>query len=197
MAYRIGLTGNIATGKSTVARLLAELGAEVWDGDRIAHEVMAPGGPAYPAVVAAFGPGILDAAGAIDRRALGAIVFADPTALARLETLVHPAVMAEVARRQAASTAPVVVVEAIKLLEAGGAATCQTIWVTTCPPEVQVARLVHYRNLTPEEAWQRVNAQPPPAAKLARADVIIDTGGTLEATRQQVLAAWAQLPLSK
>ena len=115
----IGLTGNIATGKSAVARMLASLGAAVIDADRVAHAVMAPGGAAYAAVVDAFGPEILNPGGTVDRRRLGDIVFRDPAALARLEAAVHPAVLLEVGRRIAAAEAGVVLVEAIKLIEAG------------------------------------------------------------------------------
>jgi dephospho-CoA kinase len=125
----IGLTGNIATGKSQVAQMLAELGARVIDADKVAHEVMQPTGPAYNAVVQAFGRGILAADGSIDRARLGAIVFRDPAALRQLETLVHPATAAEVDRRIAQAVEPVVVVEAIKLIEAGMHRRYHALWV--------------------------------------------------------------------
>ncbi len=189
----IGLTGNIATGKSTVARMLAELGATVIDADRVAHEVMRVGTPVYTAVVTAFGPWIVGMEGEIDRARLGTLVFSDSEALARLERIVHPAVMEEVARRIAAAPTPVVVVEAIKLIEAGMAEGCASVWVTTCPPEEQVRRLMADRGLSREEAELRVRAQPPQEEKIARADVVIYTGGTLDQTRAQVEAAWAQL----
>ncbi len=184
--YLIGLTGNIATGKSTVARMLAELGATVIDADRVAHEVMRAGTPVHRAVVEAFGEGILRPDGEIDRARLGAIVFSDPQALARLEAIVHPAVGEEVARRIAAAPTPVVVVEAIKLIEAGMARICNSLWVTTCSPEEQVRRLMADRSLSREEAERRVNAQPPQEEKIARADVVIRTDGTIEETREQV-----------
>ena len=186
----IGLTGNIATGKSTVAGMLAELGAEVIDADRVAHEVMRAGSPVHTQIVAAFGPEVLGADGEIDRRRLGEIVFADPTALARLEALVHPAVIAEVGRRIAASSAPVVVVEAIKLIESGMAEGCDSVWVTTCRPNQQIRRLTGGRKMSRAEARRRVQAQPPQEDKIARADVVIDTDGTLAQTRAQVQAAW-------
>ncbi len=188
--YRIGLTGNIATGKSSVGRMLAELGAEVIDADLVAHTVLAPDGAAYAAVVAMFGADILAPDGSIDRRKLGEIVFADAQALASLERLTHPAIIAMIEQRMAASTAPVVVVEAIKLLESGVADNYDAIWVTTCPETAQVARLMQSRRLTREEALRRIHAQPPQAEKLARADVVIDTSGSLDATRAQVSAAW-------
>lgn len=195
--YRLGLTGNIATGKSTVAQMLADLGAEHLDADHVAHAMLAPDGPAYAAVVAAFGAGILTAAGTIDRGKLGAIVFSDPDALRRLEALVHPPTLAEIERRIQASAAAIVVVEAIKLLESGLAADYNAIWVTTCPPETQIARLCATRNLSPAAAERRVAAQPPQAEKLARADVVIHTEGTLEATRLQVTRAWEDIRLNK
>ncbi len=191
--YLIGLTGNIATGKSTVARMLVELGATVIDADRVAHEVMRAGTPVHRAVVEAFGAGILRPDGEIDRARLGAIVFSDPQALAQLEAIVHPAVGEEVARRIAAAPTPVVVVEAIKLIEAGMARICNSLWVTTCSPEEQVRRLMADRGLSREEAERRVNAQPPQEEKIALADVVIHTDGTMEETREQVERAWREV----
>ena len=195
-SYRIGLTGNIATGKSTVGRMLAELGAEIIDADRVAHAMLAPDGAAYDAVVAAFGADILAADGTIDRSKLGDIVFSDAEALAQLERLVHPPVIVEVRRRMAASLAPVVVVEAIKLLESGVADDHDAIWVTTCPETAQVKRLMQSRHLTREDALRRIHAQPPQAEKLARAGVVIDTSGSLDETRAQVRAAWEDIRLT-
>ncbi|MFN3762027.1 MAG: dephospho-CoA kinase [Anaerolineae bacterium] len=189
----IGLTGNIATGKSTVARMLRDLGATVIDADRVAHEVMRAGTPIHQAVVEAFGPQVLRPDGEIDRARLGAMVFSDPQALARLEAIVHPAVLEEVARRIAAAPTPIVVVEAIKLIESGMAEGLDALWVTTCPFEEQVRRLMADRGLTRQEAELRVRAQPPQEAKIARADVVISTDGSLEETRAQVEAAWQAL----
>lgn len=194
-SYCIGLTGNIATGKSTVGRMLVALGAELIDADKVAHAVMAPTGGAYAGVVAAFGAGIVDAAGVVDRRALGRIVFADSHALERLESLVHPAVLAEVDRRIERSTAPVVVIEAIKLLESGMADAYDAVWVTACPESQQLARLMETRGLSEEDAWARIRAQASQAEKVARADVVIDTAGTLAVTRAQVESAWVDLRL--
>jgi dephospho-CoA kinase len=194
-SYVIGLTGNIATGKTTVARMLVELGAEHIDADRVAHQVMAPEGAAYADVVAAFGPEILRADDTIDRQALGAEVFEDPEALARLEALVHPAVREVVARQIRHSRAAVVVVEAIKLLESGMAADYDAVWVTHCPREVQRERLMAFRQMGRDAAEQRIDAQPPQAEKIACADVVIDTAGTLAETRLQVQAAWRNLGL--
>ncbi|HNT77180.1 MAG TPA: dephospho-CoA kinase [Anaerolineae bacterium] len=191
--FVIGLTGNIATGKSVVGQMLAELGAEHIDADALVHTVLAPGGAAYPDVVAAFGADILTPDGAIDRRKLGDRVFADAAALAQLERLVHPPVIAETNRRIAASAAPVVVVEAIKLLESGMAETYDAIWVTTCSEETQVARLMTTRNFDRAESLRRIHAQPPQSAKLARADVVINTEGTMEETEAQVVKAWLRI----
>jgi dephospho-CoA kinase len=194
LPYRIGLTGNIATGKTTVGRMLEALGAKRIDADQVSRAVMSPEGGAYPSVVAAFGPDILTPSGAIDRQALGSIVFSDPAALKKLESLVHPAVIGRVDEQIAATKARVVVVEAIKLLESGMAEAYDAIWVTTCPEAVQRRRLMRYRGLSREATLTRIAAQPPQAEKLARADVVIRTDSTLEATRMQVEAAWRALP---
>jgi len=192
--YLIGLTGNIATGKSVVGRFLGELGARVIDADQVAHEVMRPGGPAYDPVVEAFGPEILGDDGTIDRGRLGAIVFQDAAALRRLEAAVHPAVIAEVAGRIAGATEPVVVVEAIKLIEAGMHRAYDALWVVTAPRRVQIARLVAQRGLSEAEAALRVDAQPPQAEKVALADRVLANVGSLAVLRVQVEAAWAQIP---
>lgn len=187
----IGLTGNIATGKSTVAEILAGLGARIIDADKVAHQVMQPGGPAYGAVLAAFGPGILTPDGAIDRSSLGAIVFRDAGALRRLEAAVHPATLAEVDRRLREAPEAVVVVEAIKLIEAGMYRGYDSLWVVTAPRSVQIARLMADRGLSEQEAALRVDAQPPQAEKTAVADMVIVNDGSLEDLRAKVTAAWA------
>jgi dephospho-CoA kinase len=191
--FLIGLTGNIATGKSLVAHMLAELGARVIDADRIAHAVMEPGGPAYRPVVEAFGQGILAADGTVDRARLGAIVFRDPLELARLERAVHPATTAQVDRLIAATAKPVVVIEAIKLIEAGMHRHCDVLWVVTAPRELQIARLMALRGLSKAEAALRVDAQPPQSEKAALADLVIANDDSLEALRQKVEAAWAPI----
>jgi dephospho-CoA kinase len=193
----IGLTGNIATGKSMVARMLAELGAHVIDADRVAHDVMAPGGPAYDVVVSAFGPAILAPDGTIDRGKLGAIVFRDPNALQRLEAAVHPATIAEVTRRIAEASDPVVVVEAIKLIEAGMYRSYDALWVVTAPRPLQIARLMSARGLTEEAAALRVDAQPPQEEKVAVADLVIANDGSLDALREKVRAAWSEIQTSQ
>jgi dephospho-CoA kinase len=190
-ALTIGLTGNIATGKSLVGRMLVERGAEHIDADRLAHQVMARGTPACDEIVAAFGQGIVGPDGAIDRRQLGQIVFADPESLARLERIVHPAVIERTRARIAASRAPAVVIEAIKLIESGMVRQlCDTLWVVTAPREVQLKRLMAFRGLSREEALLRIDAQPAQRIKVAQADVVIDNSGAVEATRRQVERAW-------
>jgi dephospho-CoA kinase len=189
----VGLTGNIATGKSEVARMLAELGARVIDADKVAHEVMQPGGPAYAPVVEAFGPDILAAGGAVDRAKLGAIVFREPEALRQLEAAVHPATIAEIDRRIDQATEAVVVVEAIKLIEAGMHRDYDALWVVTAPRELQIARLVATRGLTEKEAALRVDAQPPQGDKAAVADLVIVNDGDLGELWEKVKAAWVQI----
>ncbi len=191
--FVIGLTGNIATGKSVVAQMLADWGAEAIDADRVAHALMRPGTPAHAAIVERFGAQVVRDDGGIDRARLGSQVFSDPQALADLERILHPAVIREVGRRIERTTAAVVVVEAIKLIEAGMAETCDAIWVTICPAEERVRRLVEERGMSRADARQRVAAQPSQSKKVAHADVVIDTEGTLASTRAQVEAAWHRL----
>ncbi|HEY8475490.1 MAG TPA: dephospho-CoA kinase [Chloroflexota bacterium] len=188
--YVIGLTGNIATGKSTVAGMLRELGAEVIDADQVAHDLMRPSTGVYRAVVARFGEGILRPDGAIDRSKLGEIVFGDPRALRDLERIVHPAVVREILDRVQRAARDVVVVEAVKLVESGLDRYVDTLWVTVAPPEVQVQRLTSLRGLSIDEAWRRIRAQPPQEERARVADVVIDTRGSLPETRRQVERAW-------
>lgn len=190
----VGLTGNIATGKSTVLAYLRLKGAHIVDADRLAHAAIMPDGPAYAAVVAAFGPGIVNDDGLIDRRALGRIVFADAGALQRLEAIVHPAVFQLAQAELAATAAPVVILEAIKLLESGRLLTlCDEIWVVTATPAVQMERLLTERGMTEAEARQRMAAQSAQAEKVARATRVIDNSGSLAALHVQLDAIWAEL----
>ncbi|MBI4492253.1 MAG: dephospho-CoA kinase [Chloroflexi bacterium] len=193
MAYRIGLTGNIGCGKSSVGEMLQALGAEYIDADRVVHELYRPRSPESERVVARFGPAILGPDGTIDRRKLGQIVFRDPQALKDLEALLVPEVRARVRRRVAASTAPAVVVDAIKLLESGLADEMDAVWVVTCTPEQQVQRLMETRGYSRQEAEARIAAQPPQEGKVERADVVIDNSATLEQLRRQVERIWAEL----
>jgi len=193
VTLRIGLTGPIGCGKSTVARWLADLGATVVDADDIARDVTAVGEPALDDVIARFGEAYRRPDGSLDRAALGRLVFADPAALRDLETIVHPAVRprieAAVARAEEAG-APAVIVEAIKLVEAGYAEECDEVWLVTCDPDTQRRRLVG-RGSTSTEADQRIAAQGDVGARLApRATRMIDSSGTTEAARRRVEEAW-------
>jgi len=192
--YIIGLTGNIATGKSTVLRYLQEKGAYVLDADTLAHASMEQGTHAYEAIVEAFGVAILQPDGVIDRPKLGSIVFTDPAKLAQLEAIVHPAVF-DLARRQLAGTeAEVVVLEAIKLLEAGQLVTmCDEVWVITANPETQLRRLRETRNMDAAEAERRMAAQSPQTDKIKRADRVIQNDGTVEELYQQLDQYWADV----
>ena len=189
----LGLTGNIACGKSTVLAMLHELGAEPVDADAVYHALIEPGEPLWAALRAEYGPEFVTANGQIDRRALGARVFADPAELARLDALTHPAVVAEIERRIETTAADVIVIDAVKLFESGLAAACDAIWLVTSPPEVQIARLIARNGLSRAQAVARVAAQPSIEAKLARAGAVIDNGGDLAATRLQVEEAWTAL----
>ncbi len=192
--FIIGLTGNIATGKSVVLKMAAEKGALTLDADKIVHDILENDPSMQAAIAVAFGPQVRRKDGAIDRGALAAIVFADETALRDLETLVHPAVRREIQGRIAAAEAPVVMIEAIKLLEGELAAFCDEIWVTRCPRTLQEQRLTICRGLDAETARMRIAAQNPQEAKLARADVVIDTDGPLAHTRTLFERAWQRTP---
>jgi len=198
--YLIGLTGNIATGKSTVAKLLAALGAHIIDADELVHQLERRGTPVYDAIVAEFGAGILQGDGEIDRARLAAQVFSNPVALARLEGVVHPAVGQEIERQISKLTTqnsqlktPVIVIEAIKLIETGRHTSCNALWVVTAPYEVQLERLMRTRHLTEAQARTRIEAQPPQSAKIILADVVIDNSGPLEHTRAQVIQHYSQI----
>ena len=193
MPYKIGLTGNIGCGKSAVGDMLQELGADYVDADQLVHELLAAESPLVADVVARFGPEVLDPDGGVDRRRLGAIVFADWAALRDLERLLHPAVRSEIRRRMASSSAAAIAVDAIKLIEGGLFREVDSVWVVTCEPAEQRRRLIELRGLTAEEVEARIAAQPPQREKLPYADVVIDNSGSLGATRRQVARAWKRL----
>jgi dephospho-CoA kinase len=195
--YLIGLTGNIATGKSVVLRMLQRLGARVIDADALVHQLMAKGTPVWQAILDEFGEGVLRSEGQIDREKLAAIVFTDAEALERLEAIVHPAVTARVDELIRQATEAVVVVEAIKLIEAGWHRTCDALWVVTCSKEQQLERLMRTRKLSRDEALLRIEAQPPQEDKVALADVVIDNSGSLKETREQVEREWERLGVQR
>jgi dephospho-CoA kinase len=187
----IGLTGNIATGKSEVARMLRELSATVIDADVLARKVVEPGRPALAEITRVFGSDMLLPSGALDRKKLAGIVFGDKAKLKQLEAITHPAVRVELNKRiDEAPRDAVVVIEVIRLFEGGYAERCDQVWVTDCPRQMQIARLMTSRAMTEAEAIQRVDAQPSQADKVARADVVIDTSRSLAETKRQVDAAW-------
>jgi dephospho-CoA kinase len=190
----IGLTGNIATGKSTVLRYLCDKGAYVIDADKLTHRAMVPGGPAHGAIAAAFGPQIVRADGTIDRGALGRIVFGDPAELRKLEEIVHPAVFLLAKEEVAQTSARLIVVEAIKLLESQRLLTlCAEVWVVTADPEVQLRRLMEQRGMTPEEAAQRMAAQSPQAEKVKQATRVIVNNGTPAELHAQLDVLWNEV----
>ncbi len=178
----VGLTGNIATGKSLVLRMLQELGATVIDADKLVHLLMRQGGPVYQGIIDQFGKYVLDESGQISRPRLGKIVFSDPDGMAKLEAVTHPAVRQEILKRIADAQTQVVIVEAIKLFEAGLADLCQSNWVVVAPPELQLKRLVERRKMQPDQAKQRIKAQSSQQEKAAKADVVIDNSGALAKT---------------
>lgn len=187
----IGLTGNIATGKSTVLAYLRGRGAAVLDADKLAHAAMAPDGPAYADVVDAFGAAIVGPSGVIDRKALGTIVFADATQLARLEAIVHPAVFVLAQQALDATDAPVVVIEAIKLLESGRLLRlCDEIWVVVADEATQIRRLMESRGMDEPEARRRMAAQSSQAEKVKQAHRVIDNSGSPADLYAQLDAIW-------
>ncbi len=191
--YVIGLTGNIGTGKSVVRRMLEHNGAFGIDADSFSHRAIAKGAPGYQQVINTFGRWIVGPDGEIDRSRLGRLVFSDPEALAQLEAIVHPLVLQAVDWMVQRSNKSVVVIEAIKLLESNLRQTCDSIWVVTTPPEVQVTRLVQKRKMSDADARQRVTAQSPQEQKVALANVVINNAGTFEDTWKQVMTAWQKI----
>jgi dephospho-CoA kinase len=203
VAVVIGLSGGIGSGKSTVARLLVELGATLIDADAIVHALQAPGRPMVDELAAAFGPGILDATGALDRKALGEIAFRDPAARERLNAIVHPPVGAEFARRLAealAADAELIVLDIPLLFEgrasgrgsAAQAAVSATVLVWV-PEALQIERQLARDGCTRDEAVRRVSAQMPLDDKRALADHVIDNSGSLEETERQVRALYEEI----
>lgn len=194
----IGLTGNIASGKSTVAQLLVTHGAAHLDADALVHELYQPGTAVTQAVAAQFGAGVLAPDGAIDRRALGAIVFEDPSALRTLESIVHPQTGRLIAERiqvvaRHPSPPPAMVVEAVKLIESGRHELMDQVWFVVARPEVQKQRMMERRGLSEAEAEARLQAQAPIHARLHLADVIIENSGSEETLERQIRDGWNRL----
>jgi dephospho-CoA kinase len=194
--YVIGLTGNIATGKSVVRKMMEHQGAYGIDADALGHRAIAKEAPGYQPVLGEFGRWILGPDEQIDRAKLARIVFADPAALKRLEAIVHPLVRQAVDVMVRRAPQPIIVIEAIKLLESPLRQTCDSLWVTFSPPAVQLKRLMEKRGMTEAAARQRILAQPPQEEKIKAANVVIRNEGSFEDIWRQVQAAWlAQIPL--
>ena len=190
----VGLTGGIASGKSTVSALLAERGAEVIDADHIARQVVMPGTPAWCKIRDHFGPGVLHPDGQLDRQALADIVFADKSKLALLNEITHPAIFARIADRLEAHHGQdvVVVLDAALLVEAGLAGGVDVVVVVHSPREIQVERLAA-KGVGATDARNRIASQLEPEKRLASADIVIDNGGSLEDLGRQVDKLWEDL----
>jgi dephospho-CoA kinase len=190
----VGLTGGIASGKSTVSAMLAEQGAEVIDADHIARQVVMPGTPAWCKIREHFGPGVLHPDGQLDRQALADIVFADKSKLALLNEITHPAIFARIADRLEAHHGQdvVVVLDAALLIEAGLAEGVDVVIVVHSPREIQVERLAA-KGVGQTDARNRIASQLEPEKRLARADIVIDNSGSLEDLGRQVDKIWKEL----
>ncbi len=188
--FLIGLTGNIGSGKSTVRKMLEQKGARGVDADDLTRVVTARGTPAWNAILAAFGADVLKFNGDLDRQRLATRVFNDPEALRSLEQILHPAIDELIKGIVRQATEPVVVIEAIKLVEAGMHLWCDTLWVVTCTPEVAIARVMRDRNMSEQDARARLLAQGSLTEKLKLAAAVIDNTFDERSTQGQVSVAW-------
>ncbi len=191
--FVIGLTGNIATGKSVVRRMLEHLGAYTIDADALTHRAYAKGAPGYQPVVDNFGKWLLNKDGEIDRSKLGNLVFNNPEAMTQLEAIVHPLVRQATEMLIKRSIQPVVVIEAIKLLEGDLRKVCDSIWVTNAPESIQVERLMRKRGLSREQAAERTHMQSSQSTKVALANIVITNTGSYDNLWKQVNAAWKEI----
>ena len=193
----VGLTGGIGSGKSTVAKMLAELGAPIFDADKVGHEIYLPGGPAYAEVVAAFGQAILAPDATIDRKKLGPIVFADPAQLRKLESIVHPRMFERmremVAEMRAAGERLPIVIEAAILVEAHWQPLFDEIWLVTASREQVIARVEAQRGLNPAQTEARIKAQLSDDERRKHASLVIDNSGTFEDLRGKMADLWRSL----
>jgi dephospho-CoA kinase len=193
----IGLTGGIGTGKTVVSEILQEQGAEILNADLVGHEAYLPGGPAYDDIVAEFGPEIVADDGTIDRKKLGPIVFADPAKLARLNAIMHPRMkqmMREKLKELAGQGVDLVVLEAALLFDANWDDLTDEVWVTAVDPEIAARRTSDRSGIPVKQVLERIQkAQMADRERLSRADVVIDTSGTIEETRRRTLEAWNDL----
>lgn len=194
MTVRVGLTGGIAAGKSTVSAMLADLGAIIIDADLLAREVVARGTPGLARVVEVFGEDVLTPEGDLDRPAVGRLVFADEDARRTLESIVHPLVFERIVELESGAGADDVVVHDIPLLvESGRAGTFDAVLVVDVPREMQLARLVQDRSMEPDEATARIEAQSSREERLAIATHVIDNTGSREDLRKRVEEVWREI----
>jgi len=191
--YIIGLTGNIATGKSVVRKMLEHLGAYGIDADALSHRAIAKGAPGYKPTLEAFGKWILAADGEIDRNKLGRMAFSDPSVMTSLEDIVHPLVSQAVDILIRRSSQRVIVIEAIKLLESDLRLSCDTLWTVHVPEEIQVGRLMDKRGMSRQEASQRIRFQSAQQQKVSAAAVVIQNNGSFKETWKNVLAQWKKI----
>ncbi len=198
VVFLLGLTGNIACGKSTVGQLLADrFGAEYVDADHLVHALYAAGTLETTAIADRFGRDLLKDDQTIDRRRLGDMVLSDRAALSALEAILNPGVRRAIEDRIARASAPVLVLDAIRLIETGLAERCDTVWVVVCDQEAQKQRLQMSRSMTEEQAALRIAAQVPAEAKLRHANAVITNDGNLDDLTQQVEAAWRDTVASR
>jgi dephospho-CoA kinase len=188
--YVIGLTGPIASGKSTVAEMLRQRGAEIIDADRVYRSLLTPGSELWLRVVERFGPGIVRPDGGIDRAALAGVVFADPVSLADLDHITHPAVVAEIRNQISQSNAPVVVIEAVKLAQSGLASDVDALWLITADHETRLRRLMSRNGMDEATARARIAAAPDTLPEGVEAAVTIDNSNDLTSTSLAVDNAW-------
>jgi dephospho-CoA kinase len=191
--FVIGLTGNIATGKSVVRRMFEHLGAYTIDADSLTHRAYAKGAPGYQQVVDRFGKWLVNKDGEIDRSKLGNLVFNDHEAMSQLEAIAHPLVSQATEMLIKRATQQVVVIEAIKLLDGDLRKICDSIWVTNAPEEIQVERLMRKRGLNREQALERIKMQSAQSAKVAVANIVITNTGSYDDLWKQVSAAWKEI----
>ncbi|MGO9061406.1 MAG: dephospho-CoA kinase [Candidatus Binataceae bacterium] len=193
----VGLTGGIGSGKSTVAKMLAELGAPSFDADKVGHDIYSPGRPAYKDVIAAFGEGIVAPDGTVDRKKLGPIVFADPAQLKRLESIVHPRMFERmremVADMRAQGVKAPIVIEAAILIEAKWQPLFDEIWLVMAPRERVIERVELERGLKREQTEARIKAQLSDDERRKHASLVIDNSGTVEDLRSKVAVLWQEL----
>ena len=195
--FVLGLTGNIASGKSVVRQYLENAGAVTLDADLIAQQTYLPGGPAYDAILEQFGQELASAEGQINRSKLGRIVFNDPQAMQKLEELVHPHVSAWFNHFLQNSKAPFIVLEAIKLFESGMNRNCDQVWAVVAEERLRAERLMHLRGFSEAAALQRIRAQSPEEEKVRLADRKISTSGSFAQTYAQVAEGLRSIPVAR